>query len=99
MRGPGDKVRAWDDERVQFLIGSLLRWGVALAAGVVLAGGILGLAENGARIINYGTFRGEPLDLRTVPGIVAQALALRPRGLMQLGVLLLLVHGLSKAVP
>jgi hypothetical protein len=31
-------MRAWSDDRVQWVIGTLLRWGVVLAAAMVLVG-------------------------------------------------------------
>jgi hypothetical protein len=39
---------------------------------------------------HYGIFQGEPADLRTPLGILAGALSLRGRGVIQLGLLILL---------
>ena len=39
-------------------------------------------------------FRGEPSDLRSLVGIVKSAVALNPRGIIQLGLLLLMRTGL-----
>lgn len=39
---------------------------------------------------NYHLFRGEPIGVRTITGIVSETLSLSSRGIMQLGVLLLL---------
>ncbi len=71
-------------------IGTLLRAGVILAAAVVLFGGVLYLTKYGAQARHYNVFRGEPTDLRSVGGILSDALSLRSRGLIQLGVLLLI---------
>ncbi len=92
----GRAVRAWDDERVQWVIGTFLRWGVFLAAGVVLAGGVLYLAGDGSTVVDYGTFRGAPPDLRSVPGIVREALSLHPAGVIQFGVLLLIATPVAR---
>ncbi|HEX7523975.1 MAG TPA: DUF1634 domain-containing protein [Candidatus Deferrimicrobium sp.] len=83
-------MRAWTDERVEGVIGILLRWGVILAAAVVLSGGAMYLVRNGSTISDYRVFRGEPSDLRDVSGIVAAAVSWRSRGLIQFGLLLLI---------
>ena len=83
-------MRAWTDERVERVIGTLLRWGVILAAAVVLAGGVMYLARYGSTIPDYRVFRGEPSDLRNVSGIVTGAVSWHRRGLIQFGLLLLI---------
>ena len=83
-------MRAWTDERVERMIGALLRWGVILAAAVILAGGAMYLVRYGSTIPDYRVFRGEPSDLRNVSGIVTGAVAWHSRGLIQLGLLLLI---------
>jgi len=83
-------MRAWTDERVERVIGALLRWGVILAAAVILAGGAMYLARHGSTIPDYRVFRGEPSDLRNVSGIVTGAVSWHSRGLIQLGLLLLI---------
>ena len=84
-------MRAWTDERVERVIGALLRWGVILAAGVVLAGGAMYLVRHGATMPDYRVFSGEPSDLRNVSGIVAGAVSWHSRGLIQFGLFLLIV--------
>ena len=83
-------MRAWTDERVERVIGALLRWGVILAAAVILAGGAMYLVRYGSTIPDYRVFRGEPSDLRNVSGIVSGAVSWHSRGLIQLGLLLLI---------
>jgi uncharacterized membrane protein len=83
-------MRAWTDERVERVIGALLRWGVILAAAVILAGGAMYLVRHGSTIPDYRVFRGEPSDLRNVSGIVKGAVSRHSRGLIQLGLLLLI---------
>ncbi len=77
------------DDRAEQILGNLLRVGVTVAALVVLVGGVLYLIHYGGGIPHYSLFRGEPSDLRSVPGIVKYALAFRRRGIIQLGLLLL----------
>lgn len=83
-------MRAWTDKRVERVIGALLRWGVILAAAVVLAGGAMYLVRYGSTVSDYRVFRGEASDLRDLSGIVAGAASLDSRGLIQFGLLLLI---------
>jgi uncharacterized membrane protein len=89
-------MRAWTDERVERVIGTLLRWGVILAAAVVLAGGVMYLARHGSTIPDYRVFRGEPSDLRTVSGIVTGAVSWHSRGLILFGLLLLIATPVAR---
>jgi len=90
---PNDPMR---DQGVEVIIGTLLRTGVILAALVVLAGGILYLARNGSTPSQYHTFRGEPSELRHVGGILHSAAHLDIRGIMQLGLLLLVATPVAR---
>ena len=83
-------MHAWTDERVERVIGGLLRWGVILAAAVVLAGGAVYLARHGSTVPEYRVFRGEPSYLRNVSGIMTDAVSWHSRGLIQFGLLLLI---------
>ena len=80
----------WTDEQVEQIVGNLLRGGVILAAGVVAIGGVLYLIHYGTTSPNYHVFREERSSLRQLPGIVAEATSLRRRGLIQLGLVLLI---------
>lgn len=82
--------RSWNDQQIDDIIGNILRIGVVLSALVVLAGGILFIMRHGGELPDYRVFRGEPSDLRTVPGILADAATFRARGIIQLGLLLLI---------
>ena len=59
-------------------------------AAAFFAGAVLFLVRHGAEAPNYRAFQSEPADLRTVPGIVQDTLMGRGRGLIQLGLLLLI---------
>jgi len=89
-------MRAWDDDRVQRVIGTLLRWGVIFAAVMVMAGGAMYLGSCGSTIPDYKAFRGEPPELRGVAGIVREAVSLNPLGLIQFGLLLLIATPLVR---
>ena len=79
-----------DDQRVERVIGALLRIGVLLAVLVTLPGGALYLMGDVRGAPDYATFHGEPMDLRRVSGIAADAFMLHGRAIIQLGILLLI---------
>ncbi len=87
---------AWSDRDVEQLVGNLLRAGVVLASVVVLAGGLLYLVRHGTAPADYRVFRGEPADLKGVFGILRDATSLSGRGLIQLGLLLLLATPVAR---
>ncbi|MCU1296741.1 MAG: putative rane protein [Acidobacteriaceae bacterium] len=86
----------WNDQRVEEIIGNLLRAGVLLSAFVVLFGGIIYLARHGDSPANYRVFQGEPSELKSVTGILHYAFALRGRGIIQLGLLLLIATPVAR---
>jgi uncharacterized membrane protein len=90
------RTREWTDRSVEEWIGNLLRVGVTLAASVVLLGASVYLIRHGRAAPQYHVFKGEPTDLRTVSGIVEDALAFRGRGLIQLGLLLLIATPVAR---
>jgi uncharacterized membrane protein len=96
---PGAAVGAKvDDKSVEIFLGKLLRWGVLLAALVVFVGGAWFLVESHDVAQNYKTFRGEPAELRSVPEIVRQAIELRPLGVIQFGLLLLIATPVARVL-
>lgn len=76
-------------------MGKILRLGVIVSALITLVGGILYLTSGVTRV-DYHTFRGEPVSLRRVADIVANAAALHPKGIMQFGIVLLLATPLAR---
>lgn len=86
----------WDDQKVESMIGNLLRAGVMVSACVVLAGGVVFLARHGHAAVDYGAFRGEPDRYTTIGGIVRDALSLNGRGIIQLGLLLLIATPVAR---
>jgi uncharacterized membrane protein len=79
----------WTDRGIERTVGRLLRVGVTIAAAVVLAGGAFYLVRYGTALPEYRVFRGEPAQLRGVMGVVGEVLTLHSRGVIQLGLLLL----------
>jgi len=90
--------RAWSDADLERIIAAVLRAGVGAAAAVVLAGGIHYLARYGAAPVDYHVFRAEPAQLRSLAGIVAAAGSLRSRGIIQIGLLLLILTPIARVV-
>lgn len=88
--------RAWNDERLERVIGSLLRAGILLSGALVVAGGIIYLARHGSEPPHYRTFAGAPSDLRTISGIVANAVSTHGRGIIQLGLLFLIATPVAR---
>ncbi len=85
-----------DDQEIEVLIGNLLRAGVILAATVVVIGGLVYLARHGMEVADFGIFRGEAAALRTVPAVIAGALHLRGKSIIQLGLLLLIATPVAR---
>ena len=88
--------RAWNDRKIEQWLGNLLRAGVLLAGFVVFCGGCLYLVRHGSAPADYQIFRGEPSNYRTVTGIIREALALRGRGIIQFGLLLLIATPIAR---
>ena len=68
------------------------------AAVVVLAGGLLFLVRHGSEPADHRHFRGEPAELRGVRGIAREAAALHSRGMIQLGLLLLILTPVARVI-
>jgi uncharacterized membrane protein len=81
---------AWSDQKIEDIIGNLLRTGVMLSALVVFCGAFIYLMRHGSSPADYHIFRGEPSALRTLTGILHSAFRLQGRGVIQLGLILLI---------
>jgi len=89
-------TRNWTDKTIEEIVGTLLRVGVSLSAFVVAIGAAIYLARHGREPANYRVFHGEPSDLRSLSGIVRDAFRLRGRGIIQLGLLLLIATPVAR---
>jgi len=88
--------REWSDRRLETVLGKVLRIGVTAAALVVVAGGGIYLWRHGGEPVSLGLFRGEPSDFSTLNGILRSVLNLRGRGLIQLGLLILIATPVAR---
>jgi len=84
------------DRHMEVILAYLLRTGVILSAVVVAVGGLAFLIRHGGATPQYHAFRGEPADLRSLSGIVADALALSSLGWIQLGLILLILTPIAR---
>jgi uncharacterized membrane protein len=76
----------------------LLRSGVLLAASLVLIGGIIFMTRHPLPVTNYRVFQGEPRELRSIPGILREAAKFHGRGIIQLGLLLLIATPVARVL-
>ena len=88
----------FNDQRIEIIIGVLLRTGVLLAAVVVLAGAVLYLLRYGHDVPNYATFHGEPERLKSLTEIAQGAIALDARAFIQLGLLILIATPVARVL-
>ncbi len=87
-----------NDERLEVMIGCLLRIGVTLAAAVVFAGGVLYLVRSHAHKVTYHIFVAGEASLRSYPGIIHSAGQLNSDGLIEIGLLLLIATPVARVV-
>jgi uncharacterized membrane protein len=90
------KSNRWSDLQLEQIIGGLLRGGVVLAAAVVFLGAIPYLLHHGKERPDYHTFYPIPENLHTISGVMHQVLALNGEGIIQFGLLLLVLTPISR---
>jgi len=86
----------WRDRRIEVILGNLLRTGVLLSAAVVLSGACVYLHRHAHEPADYRVFRGEPSEFRTIPGVIRSVINGRGRGLIQLGLLILIATPIAR---
>jgi uncharacterized membrane protein len=95
-------MRAWDrrltDAQVDRLVALILQIGIVLSSATVLAGGAYYLIRHGTQMPRYEVFHGEPSDLSTVAGVISGALRFQARGIVQLGILLLIATPVARVI-
>jgi uncharacterized membrane protein len=92
------KKEEWGDEQMRYIMGTLLRIGVLTSAFVVFIGAILFFVEHPGETMDFTVFKSEPARLRHVHTIVLEALQLRGRSLIQLGLLLLIATPVARVL-
>jgi len=96
MVSPGVFKSGMTDEKLEQIIGNLLRSGVLLSAAIVLFSGIVFLAQRHADRVDYTTFHLEGSNLRTVTGVFRSAIRLHADAMIQLGLVLLIATPIAR---
>lgn len=86
------------DQRLEQIVGTLLRAGVLISAAVVLPGLSWLLAAHGESAPQYQPFRGEPPALTSVGGLVSALSHPTAQVLVQWGLLLLIATPVARVV-
>jgi len=76
--------------KMEDVIGNLLRAGVIIAGATVFVGGVIYLYHHGSTGVNYNVFHRGPSYLCNIPGILENAFSLHGKGIIQLGLLILI---------
>lgn len=92
------RSRNVDEQKLENAIADLLRGGVVLSALVVLCGAVIYLGSHPWARVDYRTFHGEPDQLKNVHGVVRYAFSGQARGIMQLGLLLLIATPIARVI-
>ncbi|HEX3436201.1 MAG TPA: DUF1634 domain-containing protein [Pseudacidobacterium sp.] len=87
-----------NDQKMEVLMGNLLRIGVSVAALVVFIGGVLYLYQSRGPRPDYSTFHGEAQVVRSLSGIVKELPSGDSGAVIQLGLLLLIATPIARVV-
>jgi uncharacterized membrane protein len=86
------------ERRMDEWMGRLLQAGVLLSAVLVFVGGVLYVLRHDVPPTDYRHFHGVADSYRSVPDIVVDARALHARGLIQLGLLVLIATPIARVL-
>lgn len=89
---------AFDDARMEIVMGRLLQAGVLLAATVVLAGGITYLYTHAGERTSYRVFIARPVGLRHPSELIRGIAAGDAAAIIQLGILLLVATPICRVI-
>ncbi|MBV8842072.1 MAG: DUF1634 domain-containing protein [Bryobacterales bacterium] len=85
-----------NDARLEQFIGRLLQVGVIFASVVVLIGAICLLTGQSHEPASFQSFQAAPKDYRSLSGVIAAAARFDCRGVIQLGLLLLIATPIAR---
>jgi uncharacterized membrane protein len=88
----------WPDHRVEQMVGNLLRIGVLVSTAIVLVGGAIHLLRHAGEAADHFAFHGEPIELCHPASIVREAGSLSGRGVIQVGLLVLIATPVFRVV-
>ena len=92
------RPRHVDEQKLENRIANLLRLGVVLSACVVLSGAVMYVGFHPLARVSYRAFQGEPDELKTAHGVVHYAFSGNAKGIMQLGLLLLIATPIARVI-
>ncbi len=75
---------------IEVKLSRLLQIGVLISSGTIFLGGVMNLLRHGRETVMWERFNGEPAALRSLSGIAEAAMAAQGKGVIQLGVILLI---------
>jgi uncharacterized membrane protein len=82
--------KSQDEQKLEDILSNLLKHGVLIASTVVFVGGILYLIRHGLEPADYHIFRGTPPQFCSPSGVITSIFAGSGRGIIQLGLLILI---------
>ncbi|MDM3849153.1 MAG: DUF1634 domain-containing protein [Aphanizomenon gracile PMC627.10] len=91
-------TKSVSEKQLESLLSNLLKYGVLIASSVVLFGGILYLINHGSEPAEYQIFRGTPSEFHSPTGVVNAVLAGSRRGIIQLGLLILIAIPILRVI-
>lgn len=88
----------FDDQKMESLMGILLRFGVVCASTVVLAGGVFYLQDHARESVHYDVFTAHPVSLRHPAEWAAGIARGDAAAIVTLGILLLIATPIARVV-
>jgi uncharacterized membrane protein len=93
-----DQPKTMPVRDMRIWISRILRVGVLISAVLILTGGMLYLFQHPDEILSFKKFSSQPDRLRHIEIIFMEALQLRSRSVIQLGILVLLATPLLRVI-
>lgn len=78
------------DKDMQAIIGWILRGGVAVSMILVFIGGVFFVYRHGHSVPDYKTFKGVPVFIHSLGGILNGVITMKGQAIIQLGIILLI---------
>ena len=91
-------IKSLSEQQLAQWIYYLLKYGVLIASAVVLLGGFLYLIHHGIALADYHFFQETSVELRSPKGVMTAVLAGSDRGIIQLGILLLISTPIARVI-
>jgi uncharacterized membrane protein len=95
VEGEKNVIQISSDRQIEQFISQILKYGVLLASSIVLVGGVLYLMRHGTEPADYQFFH-EETAFRSPLGALQAILSNDPRGVIQLGIFVLIVTPIAR---